>query len=50
LINAEKEGEYVLTVESTGTLSPQQIIVGGVEELSRRLEEFKIILKDLKAQ
>jgi DNA-directed RNA polymerase subunit D len=50
LTDTDKEGEHVLTVESTGALSPQQIIVGGVEELSRRLEEFKIILKDLKAK
>jgi DNA-directed RNA polymerase subunit D len=50
LTDSDKEGEHVLTVESTGALSPQQIIVGGVEELSRRLEEFKIILKELKAK
>ncbi len=48
LINADKEEEYVLTVESTGSLTPQQIIVGGVEELSKRLEEFNIILKEIK--
>jgi DNA-directed RNA polymerase subunit D len=50
LTDSDKEGEHVLTVESTGALSPQQIIVGGVEELSRRLEEFKIILTELKAK
>jgi DNA-directed RNA polymerase subunit D len=50
LTDTDKEGEHVLTVESTGALSPQQIIIGGVEELSRILEEFKIILKDLKAE
>lgn len=48
LINSDKENEYILTVESTGALSPQQIIVGGVEELSKRLEEFKQILTELK--
>ena len=50
LINTEKEDEHVLTVESTGALSPQQIILGGVEELSLRLEEFKQILTNLKSE
>ena len=50
LLNTEKEDEHVLTVESTGALSPQQIILGGVEELSRRLEEFKEILTNLKSE
>ncbi len=50
LIDTEKEDEHVLTVESTGALSPQQIILGGVEELSRRLEEFKQILTNLKSE
>ena len=48
LLNADKENEYILTVESTGALSPQEIILGGVEELSRRLEDFKQILTNLK--
>ncbi len=50
LINSDNEDEYVLTVETTGAISPQQIILGGVEELSRRLEEFKQILSDLKSE
>ncbi len=48
LIPADKEGEHVLTVESTGSLSPKQIILTGVSELSNRLEEFKGKLSDLK--
>ena len=48
LTHTEKEGEYVLTVESTGSLEPRQIIVAGIEELSKRLNEFKEILVDLK--
>jgi len=48
LINTDKEEEYVLTVESTGALTPQQIFIGGVEELSKRLEEFNTILKEIK--
>ena len=48
LIDTDKADEHVLTVETTGSLSPQEIILGGVEELSNRLEEFKQILTDLK--
>jgi DNA-directed RNA polymerase subunit D len=50
LINSDNEDEYVLSVETTGAISPQEIILGGVEELSRRLEEFKQILSDLKSE
>ena len=46
--NTNKEDEYVLTVETTGSLEPKQIILAGIEELSKRLEEFKEILVDLK--
>jgi len=48
LANTDKEDEYVLTVETTGSLEPKQIILAGIEELSKRLEEFKEILVDLK--
>jgi DNA-directed RNA polymerase subunit D len=48
LVDTDKEDEHVLTVETTGSLSPQEIILGGVEELSQRLNEFKQILTDLK--
>ncbi len=40
--------EYVLTVETTGSLEPRQIILAGIQELSKRLNEFKEILVDLK--
>jgi len=48
LIPADKEGEHVLTVESTGALPPQQIILTGVNELANKLEEFKGKISDLK--
>ena len=48
LVNTDKEDEHILTVESTGALSPQQIILGSVEELSLRLDEFKQLVTDLK--
>ena len=47
LTNADKEGEHILTVETTGSLEPRQIILSGIEELSKRLEEFKEILVNL---
>ncbi len=43
-----KENERILTVESTGALSPEQIIISGIAELSNRLVEFKDLLGKLK--
>ncbi len=49
LTHTDKEDEYVLTVETTGALSPDQIITAGVDELAQRLEEFKEVITELKA-
>ncbi len=48
LTPADKEGEHVLTIESTGSLSPKQIILTSVSELSNRLKELKGKFSDLK--
>jgi len=48
LIPADKDDEHVLTVESTGSLSPKQIILTSVSELSNRLKDLKGKLSDLK--
>ena len=48
LTNTDKNDEYVLTIETAGSLEPRQIIIAGIEELSKRLEEFKEILGNLK--
>ena len=48
LTNTDKTDEYVLTVETAGSLEPRQIIMAGIEELSKRLEEFKETLVNLK--
>ena len=48
LTNTSKADEYVLTVETAGSLEPRKIIIAGIEELSKRLEEFKEILVNLK--
>jgi len=48
LTESEKDNERVLTVETTGSLEPKHIILSSVEELSKRLNEFKNLLSDLK--
>jgi len=48
LTDTDKEDEYILTVETTGSLEPEKIILAGIEELSKRLEQFKEILVNLK--
>tara|TARA_B100001245_G_scaffold153709_1_gene115180 strand:- start:271 stop:873 length:603 start_codon:yes stop_codon:yes gene_type:complete len=48
LTSTDKKDEHVLTVESTGSLEPGHVIMAGIEELARRLDEFKEILVDLK--
>ena len=48
LTHTDKDDEYVLTIETTGSLEPKQIVIAGIEELSKRLEEFKETLVNLK--
>jgi len=48
LIETDKKDEAVLTVESTGALSPEQIILAGVDEVSNRLGEFKDMISQIK--
>lgn len=48
LTETNKENERILTVESTGAIAPEQIVLAGVEELSHRLSEFKVIVEQLK--
>ena len=48
LTSTDKKDEYVLTVESTGSLEPGHVIIAGIEELAKRLDEFKEILVNLK--
>ena len=48
LLDTKKEDEHILTVETTGALKPGEIILGGISELAKRLEEFKEILAGFK--
>ena len=41
IINTDKDDEKILTVESTGALNPEQIILAGVDEVSNKLGQFK---------
>ena len=48
LIETDKKDESILTVESTGALDPEQIILAGVDEVSNRLSEFKEMINQIK--
>ena len=48
LTSTDKNDEYVLTIETAGSLEPKQIVIAGIEELSKRLEEFKETIVNLK--
>ena len=47
LTDTNKDDEKILTVESTGALNPEQIVLEGVEEVSRRVVEFKDMINNL---
>ena len=46
LTDTDKDDEKILTVESTGALNPEQIVLEGVEEVSRRVVEFKDMINN----
>ena len=48
LVNSDKNDEYILTVETTGALEPQKIILSGIDELAKRLNGFKETINNLK--
>ena len=49
LTDTNKDDEKILIVESTGALNPEQIVLEGVEEVSRRVVEFKDMINNLEA-
>ena len=49
LIDADSADEKILTVESTGTLEPEQIILAGIDEVKSRLGEFREMLDKIEA-
>ena len=48
LTESDTDDERILTVETTGALEPQHIVISIIMELSKRLDEFKNLLSDLK--
>ena len=48
LTDTNKDDEKILTIESTGALNPEQIILEGVQEVSKRVVEFKDMINNLK--
>ena len=47
LTDTDKEDVKVLTVESTGALNPEQIIISGVDEVSSRIGQFKEMIEQV---
>ena len=47
LTDTSKDNEKILTIESTGALNPEQIVLEGVEEVSRRVVEFKDMINNI---
>ena len=47
LTDTGKDNEKILTIESTGSLNPEQIVLEGVQEVSRRVVEFKDMINNL---
>ena len=47
LTDTPKDDEKILTIESTGALNPEQIVLEGVQEVSRRVVEFKDMINNL---
>ena len=47
LTDTNKDDEKILTVESTGALNPEQIVLEGVKEVSKRVVEFKDMINNL---
>ena len=47
LTETEKDDERILTIESTGALNPEQILLAGVNEVADRLSEFKEMINHI---
>ncbi len=45
LVEGKSDGEYILTIESTGAIKPAQILLAGVEQLGSNLSDFKDIIQ-----
>ena len=50
LVETDNDDERLLTVESTGALTPEVIILAGVDELGHGIEEFNTMIDELKEE
>ena len=44
----EAENIKLLTIESTGSLNPEQIVIAGVDEIKNRMNQFKDMINSVK--
>jgi DNA-directed RNA polymerase subunit D len=49
LTDTDKDDVKILTIESTGALNPEQIIISGVDEVSNRIGQFKEMIDQIEA-
>lgn len=49
LTDTDKDDVKILTIESTGALNPEQIIISGVDEVSNRIGQFKEMIDRIEA-
>ena len=49
LTDTDKDDVKILTVESTGALDPEQIIISGVDEVGSRIGQFKEMIDKVEA-
>ena len=49
LTETDKKDQRILTVETTGALRPEQVVLSAVAELAGRLEDFKAAVEQVKA-
>ncbi|RNJ75156.1 MAG: DNA-directed RNA polymerase subunit D [Nitrosopumilus sp. H8] len=47
LTETDKKDERILTVESTGALTPEQVVLAGVDEVGGRLGEFRDMIDQI---
>ena len=47
LTDTDKDDEKILTVESTGALNPEQIVLEGVQEVNKRVVKFKDMINNI---
>ena len=45
LVEGKSDDERILSIESTGALSPEQILLAGIEQLGLNLSVFKDIIQ-----